>query len=47
MAQTLEYMCHDCGRESTWEISDGEIEGDTVKGCPGKGCTRIHEIHLR
>lgn len=45
----LKYKCPDCGWKIKWIYDDEteELQPEGLLGCPGKGCTRLHEISAR
>lgn len=49
MPVLFEYKCQDCGSSLRWIYDEEEdrLRTDLLTGCPGAGCTRLHEVNAR
>jgi len=49
MPVLFEYKCQDCGWSLRWIYDEEEdrFRTDSLTGCPGDGCTRIHDVSAR
>jgi hypothetical protein len=45
----FEYTCPDCGSSIRWIYDEEEerLRTDSLTGCPGGGCTKLHEANAR
>ena len=45
MPLQITYKCQDCLTLIEWIYEEGEdLHPTNLTGCPGKGCTRLHEL---
>ena len=49
MAIEIKYMCQNCGMETKWVFDEEEetLHPNSLLGCPGAQCARIHDISVR
>lgn len=45
----IDYNCPNCGSSVTWSYDEtgDQLQSERLTGCPGEGCTEIHEISIR
>lgn len=48
MSYLITYKCQNCSVTMEWVYEqENGLTPSGLRGCPGKGCSEIHELHMR